>query len=123
MLETLILSFWEYAQEAGTWAVICFITNAFWISAGSWLIIRLRKEAKEQYDILSGIIAKKEANLQKEKDDRREEALKLQAAGYESLSELVKLMERNETALGKLDTSMLNCIRFQDMVSRMNKGE
>lgn len=115
MLETLILSVWEYVQAAGTWAVISFLSNGLWL----WLMIRLRKETKEQYDELSGIIGEKEKALQDEKDARREEALKLQAASYESLARLVTLMERTDEALRKIEGTMLGCLKFQDAVSRM----
>ena len=118
MLETLILSVWEYVKSAGTWAVIAFLSNGLWI----WLFIRIRKESKETYDELSGIIGEKEKALQDEKDARREEALQLQGASYESLAKLVTLMEKNDETLKKIDGTMLGCIKFQDAVTRMKSG-
>ena len=108
-MSDLLPSIWEWGKENGPFAAMLVLSNAFWV----WFLLRLRKEGKATYKELSALVGEKEDALAAEKDARREEALSLQAKGYESISKLVQLMDRVEEVLKRVESSMLVCLRNQ----------
>jgi len=97
--------FVEYAISEGPWAVVCIVLT--------WLWLRTRKEAKATVDALVDEKKSLAKDLLAEKDARRVEALELSQKGHETVAELVKLMDKLESTLNRVEAAMVGCLRSQ----------
>lgn len=83
-----------YVMTQGPWAVVCL--------ALGWLWLRTRKEAMSSIKELSGLVAEKEGEIRGIEEARRKEALELQAKSYETISQLVQLMDKVREVLDRV---------------------
>lgn len=104
----------DYMLTQGPWAVAC--VGLVWV----WL--RTRKEAKESVDCLVKELGVVRDALQREKDERREEALELQAKSAESLAKLAVLMDRVEEHLKRTEAVLTECQRVSALAAAHKEG-